>query len=825
MTRERAASRDRRAIYHHLRAGTGEPRKVPTTLQIDMLFQAIERRNFSALGVRLLATLELNDLHPLPNAHCEEERSDRFCFERKITFIAYAAWRRRHGAVKNLLVAGARATVSARSPFGLQCPTKEDQLQNLLSNRHGGRSGLTAASAVHVVESVGRMRVSAARDATLGARALSCKLCGDHARAILFDPCGCPCCEKCVWTSFLEMHATSINEAGIVGNSSLLRGELSCPVCRTPCPSRGYGQASDSLSTCPLQSGQRSVAPSLSLNVNSQGGWRCECCLSWNRLNRDHCGNCAARPPAAAGPPSLLGENHSNRDTCNANPVVFVEVAVTRLRVLSGGSLVLMRGRYVGGTWETTGHALPMDLDIVCNFGEALTNASDLARDPLVRLCTFSNDRLRVHGIVHRRVHDKSVNPEMSTCLWEIHADMITLLMPRVFDGVTHSSEDHRVTSSAQRSKRKLLALPPREAALASLTTSNHAQRCDRAASAAADGDLCSIEVLSSLGFDWDQALDEYGQRALHIATAQGQSAAVHLLLQYRANPCSIANGGATPASVAAACGHGDVLLQLIDADADLSMKGSQELTPLECLLHRVNASTNRSLEALFTMYACKSSPLDWLSSSQLHRAVLPGGGLSRFTGLIGSDVVHPGAGAFYIDDAIAESQLAKLDALFAKLPTHPRGRCSQALSDRSYYCDSEGWVRALIKQAFSLAKAWTQGNEEQMALPCSGHALAHMRFLVYNEAGGGLPPHTDLSRTRRDGQSSKATFLLYLTDCKVGGETVLLESLSSPTMHSLAAIRPRRGRLLIFPHSCPHLAREVVAHSLPKLLLRGEVL
>ena len=59
---------------------------------------------------------------------------------------------------------------------------------------------------------------------------------------------------------------------------------------------------------------------------------------------------------------------------------------------------------------------------------------------------------------------------------------------------------------------------------------------------------------------------------------------------------------------------------------------------------------------------------------------------------------------------------------------------------------------------------------------------MVQMRFLLYAEAGGGLPPHVDLTRTRADGRTSKCTFILYLTDCVHGGETVLLQRLAQPS-------------------------------------------
>ena len=108
--------------------------------------------------------------------------------------------------------------------------------------------------------------------------------------------------------------------------------------------------------------------------------------------------------------------------------------------------------------------------------------------------------------------------------------------------------------------------------------------------------------------------------------------------------------------------------------------------------------------------------------------------------------------------------------------------------------------------------------------MPIAGTPIAHMRFLLYAEAGGGLPPHVDLSRTDATGRTSTHTFILYLSGCAEGGETVLLESLSLGKGSVRAAVTPVRGRLLLFPHACPHLARPVVAEGLPKLLLRGEM-
>lgn len=68
-------------------------------------------------------------------------------------------------------------------------------------------------------------------------------------------------------------------------------------------------------------------------------------------------------------------------------------------------------------------------------------------------------------------------------------------------------------------------------------------------------------------------------------------------------------------------------------------------------------------------------------------------------------------------------------------------------------------------------------------------------------------------------GIQSTHTFILYLVDCE-GGETALLETVASAVV--LANVKPIRGRLLLFPHMCPHEGRPVIQG--PKLLIRGEV-
>ena len=109
------------------------------------------------------------------------------------------------------------------------------------------------------------------------------------------------------------------------------------------------------------------------------------------------------------------------------------------------------------------------------------------------------------------------------------------------------------------------------------------------------------------------------------------------------------------------------------------------------------------------------------------------------------------------------------------------------------------------------------------------------MRFLHYPSTGGSLPAHVDLPRVVDGGLRTTHTFLLYLTDCELGGETLMLKAkpgdaklagaggVASGERQTLASSPPRRGRLLLMPHACPHSAAPVI--SAPKLLVRGEML
>ena len=59
-----------------------------------------------------------------------------------------------------------------------------------------------------------------------------------------------------------------------------------------------------------------------------------------------------------------------------------------------------------------------------------------------------------------------------------------------------------------------------------------------------------------------------------------------------------------------------------------------------------------------------------------------------------------------------------------------------------------------------------------------------------------------------------------HLFDCERGGETVLVESIDSPV--TIIGAKPKRGRLLFFPHLCPHKGDVII--DVPKVFIRGEL-
>jgi hypothetical protein len=336
-------------------------------------------------------------------------------------------------------------------------------------------------------------------------------------------------------------------------------------------------------------------------------------------------------------------------------------------------------------------------------------------------------------------------------------------------------------------SKRELLCSSWSEAVKPSLGTTQTSRR---------DKFFMYIEKNDSIAFVkgcLDEGIDvliqnEYGQTALFIAVWRCDARLVGLLLNYGSDPDLTANGGIS-------C---------------LSLAKSKGMREIEYLLNQAGAKKT----TINTFW----DDGDWLSAC-FNINLTP----QRRT-LIPCESDHPGAGSFVVDGCFNDNFIENLVELWRTLPVEEgREKKSEPCSIRSYFCDAQDWIGKVLRHVISVAISSMSESET-----LEGHrfisVLPRVRFLCYSECGAVLPPHVDLCRIDTDSKRrSTHTFLFYLTNCNSGGETALLSDVAGEGRNIIwASIKPKRGRLLVFPHRCPH--EGLAVKDIPKLLIRGEV-
>ncbi|CAJ1967336.1 unnamed protein product [Cylindrotheca closterium] len=164
---------------------------------------------------------------------------------------------------------------------------------------------------------------------------------------------------------------------------------------------------------------------------------------------------------------------------------------------------------------------------------------------------------------------------------------------------------------------------------------------------------------------------------------------------------------------------------------------------------------------------------------------------------------------AWVIDDAIPESKLQCIDAFRETLELNSK----RPTVDRRFFADEIG-TRPM---ATALEDALNS-----MMISGKFHVFQYQRFLEYRKEGASLDPHTDGTKIcDNTNYKSTHTLLLYLSDCKEGGETLILNQCSWDAT-VLYPTKPQRGRILLFPHACPHAGN--VVKDVPKICLRAEV-
>lgn len=340
--------------------------------------------------------------------------------------------------------------------------------------------------------------------------------------------------------------------------------------------------------------------------------------------------------------------------------------------------------------------------------------------------------------------------------------------------------------------------------------------RVERLNEAACADDVLRLLGILEAGVDVD-GRSECGETAAMSAAMLGHAVSLRVLCWAGADLRIADAGGATPASAAAARGHEAALAVVHDfLDSDDSTEESTSMP----IVHP-------QAEATLVAPPCFQSLID--------RQSLP---------------AHPGCGSGFVDNGLSTGWLQRLQDLWATLPAHVADATAGNTSTKSYamtcatrslFCDTEGWVEAELAPLAEQLLLHTAAADRQLA---EIKVLPRMRFLCYKSQGGNMQPHVDLAKRDPGGgkrvRLSTHTFMVHLADCTTGGETVLLSKLTGAVAdldaaggpsgdggqlpHGvLAAVSPVRGRLLIFPHLCPHAGLPVV--SVPKLFLRGELL
>ena len=330
---------------------------------------------------------------------------------------------------------------------------------------------------------------------------------------------------------------------------------------------------------------------------------------------------------------------------------------------------------------------------------------------------------------------------------------------------------------------------------------------------AIAKGDIRRVAALIEAGVDLD-AVDEYGMTALMLAVWLTQAVICKLLLDAGADSNICDSLGNSAWNIAAHSDCEDVVHVLNKycprIDAMNKENSVQHFMECQSLIDTENCVVTTLIPRLDENN--KSSVEYW----------------AKGLGVKGAE-----PGAFHVDSCFDPSFLHNLIEVHSRLTIAPSDKPHCA--SRSYFCDVDGHIVGLLEQAIRSAA----GHAFQINCGMEVRVFPQMRFLHYTQDGSALAPHVDLShRDIRDSSiKSTHTFILYLTDCSAGGgETVLLRTLckkptgytdgnvgSDDSSHIIEAVSPKFGRLLIFPHFCPHEGHAIRSKE-PKLLLRGEV-
>lgn len=254
---------------------------------------------------------------------------------------------------------------------------------------------------------------------------------------------------------------------------------------------------------------------------------------------------------------------------------------------------------------------------------------------------------------------------------------------------------------------------------------------------------------------------------------------------------------GQTPLIIATYYEHEDVVRLLLKWGVDIEAHCTAGCTAL-------SIAKAKRMDNLLRIFENKSS--NPLIDTQLSRSSFDYDKVVVTT-VVPTTTDHPGAGTWAVNgfDSVTLNNLdtfvLEKKFLANAIPTRAK---------RVVFFDSEGWICDAVNDAL----------QEVAKLGGPSTCFPQLQILKYDEVGGVLPPHVDLSKTWQ-GLRSTHTFLLHLRTCEDGGSTVLLDAISKPDS-VFAEMKPKRGCLYLFPHQCPHMGTLVTEPV--KIFLRGEL-
>lgn len=211
-----------------------------------------------------------------------------------------------------------------------------------------------------------------------------------------------------------------------------------------------------------------------------------------------------------------------------------------------------------------------------------------------------------------------------------------------------------------------------------------------------------------------------------------------------------------------------------------------------------------------------------------------------------GDDGVFPYG--LVIDDACHMEWLEKVQNIRESLPLNSK----RPTVDRRFLCDTNQDIVTIIESIVYQALCEEGFVADSFTIYCN----KYLRILEYNKEGAELLPHSDGTKVCDvTGQKSTHTLLLFLSNCKHGGETIIMDGQGTwsketnlvvpnekrlqeldtnhnnrydlggdhqSSRHISLGICPKIGRILLFPHYWPHAG--AMCLELPKIVLRAEL-